>query len=566
MKTSSRRTVRRQIIRVALAQVNPTVGDLGANADKVCAWIDRARRQAADLVVFPELCLTGYPPEDLLLKSRFVADNIAALKRVAAAARGTAAVIGFVDKKAGRIFNAAGLVAAGRVQGVYHKVFLPNYGVFDEVRYFAAGKDFPVYGIGRTAFGVNICEDIWHLEGPAGIQAYRGARFIVNINASPYHMGKGLQREAVLRRQARKNKVPVVYVNCVGGQDELVFDGQSFVVDEKGRVVARAKAFEEELLIVDLEAAVSRKRPKGALKVSPQERPASLKARVTPRLREDAEVYAALVTGLRDYMAKNGFKKAVLGLSGGIDSSLVAAVASEAVGAKNVVGVAMPSVYSSQGSAQDAMKLTVNLGMRFLTVPIQGIFDQYLKDLREAFAGKEPDVTEENLQARIRGNILMALSNKYGYLALNTGNKSEVSCGYCTLYGDMAGGFGVLKDVPKTLVYRLCAHKNQRDGRLTIPQSVFDKAPSAELRPDQKDADTLPPYDVLDRVLKLYVEQDKSLVQIAGKGLAPDTVRKVIRMVDANEYKRRQAPPGIKITPRAFGRDRRMPITNRYRF
>jgi len=549
---------------VALAQVNPTVGDIAGNAAKIGAWLKKAQRQAADLVVFPELAVTGYPPEDLLLKPLFVAQNIAGLKRIAVAARPTVAVVGFVDKKAGRLFNAAALLAGGRVKAVYHKVFLPNYGVFDEVRYFAAGKEFPVYGIGRTAFGVNVCEDIWHLDGPAGIQAYRGARFIVNINASPYHMGKGAQREKILARQARKNKVPIVYVNCVGGQDELVFDGQSFVVDERGRVVARARAFEEELLIVDLRAAVSRKRPKGALQVSTQEKPSHLPAAVAPRLAEDAEVYAALVAGLRDYMAKNGFKKAVLGLSGGVDSSLVAAVASDAIGSPNVLGVAMPSAYSSQGSADDAMTLAANLGITFLTVPIQGIFDQYLKDLRQAFAGREPDVTEENLQARIRGNILMALSNKFGYLALNTGNKSEVSCGYCTLYGDMAGGFGVLKDVPKTLVYRLCSYKNQRDGRLTIPQSVFDKSPSAELRPNQKDTDTLPPYDVLDRVLKLYIEEDRGLAQIVAKGLPQDTVRKVIRMVDANEYKRRQAPPGIKITPRAFGKDRRMPITNRY--
>ncbi len=556
----------RQIIRIALAQINPTVGDLRGNADRVVAWIDKAGRRAADLVVFPELCVTGYPPEDLLLKPRFVADNIAALRRIAGAARGTAAVVGFVDKRAERIFNAAALVAGGRVKEVYHKVYLPNYGVFDEVRYFAAGKAFPVYGIGRTAFGVNICEDIWHLDGPAGIQAFRGARFIVNINASPYHIGKGLLREKILRRQARKNKIPVLYVNCVGGQDELVFDGQSFAVDEKGRVLVRAKAFEEELLVVDLEVAASKKRPKGALKGTSQERAGREKSSVAPRLEEDAEVYAALVTGLRDYLAKNGFTKAVLGLSGGIDSSLAAAVASDAIGAQNVVGVAMPSVYSSQGSADDAMTLAVNLGIAFLTIPIQDIFDQYLKDLKKAFAGRQADVTEENLQARIRGNIIMALSNKFGYLALNTGNKSEVSCGYCTLYGDMAGGFGVLKDVPKTLVYRLCAYRNRRDGRLTIPQSVFDKAPSAELRPGQKDADTLPPYELLDRVLKLYVEEDKSFAQITGKGLAPDAVRRVMRMVDANEYKRRQAPPGIKITPRAFGRDRRMPITNRYCF
>jgi len=553
-------------VRIALAQINPTVGDLKGNADKVIAWTGRARRQAADLTVFPELCITGYPPEDLLLKPRFVADNIAALKRVAAAGRGTASVVGFVDKKGQKIFNAAALLAGGRVKGVYHKARLPNYGVFDEVRYFTAGGDLPVYGIGRAAFGINICEDIWHLDGPAGAQAFRGARLIININASPYHIGKGSQREKILSRQAKKSRVPIVYVNCVGGQDELVFDGQSFVVDAKGRVVLRARAFEEDLLFLDLEVAASKKRPRVAVAVAAQEKPALPKAGRSPRLEPDAEVYAALVTGLQDYMAKNGFRNAVLGLSGGIDSSLVAAVASDAVGAANVLGVAMPSVYSSQASADDAMALAVNLGVRFLTVPIQGILDQYLRDLSEAFGGKEPDVTEENLQARIRGNILMALSNKFGYLALNTGNKSEVSCGYCTLYGDMAGGFGVLKDVPKTLVYKLCAYKNRRDGRLTIPQSVIDKAPSAELRPGQKDVDTLPPYDILDRVLKLYVEEDASFARIAAKGLPQETVRKVIRMVDANEYKRRQAAPGIKITPRAFGKDRRMPITNRYRF
>jgi len=553
-------------VRIALAQINPIVGDLAGNAEKISSWIDKARAHAADLVVFPELAITGYPPEDLLLRPRFVADNIAALKRVASAARAPAAVVGFADRKAGRVFNAAALLCAGRVAGVYHKAYLPNYGVFDEMRYFDAGRAFPVFGIGATAFGITICEDIWYPDGPARIEAYRGGRFIVAINASPYHIGKGALREKILGNQARKNKVPIVYVNCVGGQDELVFDGQSFVVDEKGRVVGRAKTFEEELLVVDLDVAASRKRPSVAVKASRQEKPARVKAPVAARLDEDAEVYAALVTGLRDYMGKNGFTKAVLGLSGGIDSSLVAAIAADAIGAENAVGVAMPSAYSSQESGDDAMALARNLGLTFLTVPIQGIFEKYLEDLKAAFGAKGPDVTEENLQARIRGNILMALSNKFGYLALNTGNKSEVSCGYCTLYGDMAGGFGVLKDVPKTLVYRLSRYKNRRDGRLTIPKSVFDKEPTAELRPGQKDSDTLPPYDVLDRVLRLYVEQDKDLGQITGRGLPQDVVRRVIRMVDGSEYKRRQAAPGIKITPRAFGKDRRMPITNRYRF
>ncbi|MGE5280013.1 MAG: NAD+ synthase [Deltaproteobacteria bacterium] len=556
-------------LRIALAQINPTVGDLDGNVAKVVACLQRARQRSADLLVTPELALTGYPPEDLLFKPRFVADNIAALKRVAQAVPETAAVVGFVDRKAGRIYNAAALLQGGRVRAVYHKIHLPNYGVFDEVRYFTPGAASPVYGLGKSAFGVNICEDIWKLDGPARTQAGRGARFIVNLNASPYHMGKGRVREGILRRQARAGRVPIVYVNCVGGQDELVFDGQSFVVDARGRVIARARAFEEELLCVDLPVSASRRRPSVALKAQsglrPGPRPGPAAATRVPPLSQEAEVYAALVTGLRDYMHKNGFKKAVLGLSGGIDSSLVAALAADAVGADNVVGVRLPSVYSSQASAGDAAALAGNLGVTLLTVPIQGIFEKYLEELKPAFGDRPPDVAEENLQARIRGTLIMALSNKFGYLALNTGNKSEVSCGYCTLYGDMAGGFGVLKDVPKMLVYRLCRYRNSRDGRPAIPASVLEKEPTAELRPDQKDADTLPPYDVLDRVLRLYVEEDLSFSQIAARGLAPEVVRAVIRMVDANEYKRRQAAPGIKITPRAFGKDRRMPITNRYR-
>jgi NAD+ synthase (glutamine-hydrolysing) len=553
----------KQTIRIALAQVNSTVGDLKGNADKVIAWAQKAATLGADLVSFPELMITGYPPEDLLLKTKFIEDNLAELDRVAKATGDIALVIGFVDRFKKDLYNAAAVLCKGKIKGVYRKVFLPNYGVFDEKRYFASGRKLPIFGIGKAAFGINICEDIWHLEGPAGLESYKGARLIVNINASPYHMGKGLMREKILKAQARKHKVFISYINLIGGQDELVFDGQSMVVDPQGRLVARAKAFEEELLTVDLEIPASKK-TRVFLKNSSEKKSLIGKPVVSVVQDEAEEVYSALVLGLHDYIAKNGFKKVVLGLSGGIDSSLVACIAVDSVGQENVVGVSMPSIFTSDESKEDAVDLAKNLGIQFMTVPIQGVFEKYLEVFKDPFLGKAPDVTEENLQARIRGNIIMALSNKFGYLALNTGNKSEVSCGYCTLYGDMAGGFGVIKDVPKTLVYKLARYVNQSTGQEVIPDRVFKKAPTAELRPNQKDSDTLPEYGLLDRVLKLYVEEDKSLAEIVRTGIKGDVAARVMKMVDLNEYKRRQAPPGIKITPKAFGKDRRMPMTNRY--
>ncbi|MBI5873694.1 MAG: NAD+ synthase [Candidatus Omnitrophica bacterium] len=555
----------KQSIRIALAQINVTVGDLSANADKIITFAQKAAIEGADIVSFPELAVTGYPPEDLLFKQQFIDDNIKTLGRIARAIGDIVAVVGFADKGKKAIFNAAAVMYQGKIRGVYRKAFLPNYGVFDEKRYFSSGEDFPVFGLGRTIFGVNICEDIWHLEGPAGVQAYKGAKLITNINASPYHMGKWRMREDILKRQARKNKVFISYANLVGGQDELVFDGSSLIVDDKGRVVARAGAFSEELLVCDIEVPESKKRSKIILKSISENKPALCGAVLARPKGEVQEVYDALVLGLKDYILKNGFKKVVLGLSGGIDSSLVASIAADAIGPENVVGVLMPTVFTSIESKEDAQALAKNLKVEYKVIPIQDIFDKYLEKLKPVFEGSQPNVAEENLQARIRGNIIMALSNKFGYLALNTGNKSEVSCGYCTLYGDMAGGFGVIKDVPKTLVYKLCVYKNEKEGRQVIPKRVFEKPPTAELKPDQKDSDTLPEYALLDKVLKLYVEEDRSLGDIVRAGVNEDVVSRVIYMVDSNEYKRRQSAPGIKITPKAFGRDRRMPITNRYR-
>jgi len=554
-----------QKIRIALAQVNPVVGDLAGNAAKIAAWIQKALGAGADIVSFPELCITGYPPEDLLFKSQFIDDNLAALKAAARATEDITAIVGFVDRKKNRIYNAAAVLSRGRIVDVYHKVFLPNYGVFDEMRYFAAGDTFPVFGLGRTSFGVNICEDIWHMDGPAGIQAYRGARLIVNINASPYHMGKGEMRRRILKKQAGRNGVFIAYTNLVGGQDELVFDGQSLIVDDKGRVVAQGRAFEEELLVRDVELPVVSRKPAIMIAGAGEDKPPLGPHVAVPPNTIEEEVYGALVLGLKDYVLKNGFKKIVLGLSGGIDSSLVAAMAADAIGSENVLGVLMPSACTSQESGEDARLLAQNLNIKTAEIPIQKILEAYLAELGGVFAGKAPDITEENLQARIRGNIIMAISNKFGYLAVNTGNKSEVSYGYCTLYGDMAGGFGAIKDVPKTLVYRLAEYKNKAAGRGVIPGRVLTKAPTAELRPNQKDADTLPPYDVLDPVLKLYVEEDKGIQEIVAAGIDGKLAAGVVRMVDFNEYKRRQSAPGIKISPKAFGKDRRMPITNKYK-
>jgi NAD+ synthase (glutamine-hydrolysing) len=581
-----------RIMRIALAQINATVGDLQGNTRKIISRIGDAREMGAGLVVFPELTITGYPPEDLLLKSQFIADNLACLQEVAARARGLTAIVGFVDSS-DDIYNAAAVLHNGAVAGVYHKSYLPNYGVFDENRYFQQGVTAPVFIINGVTIGITTCEDIWYPGGPAEVQALLGgAELLVNISASPYHVGKGQVRERLLSTRAADNVAIVAYCNLVGGQDELVFDGHSLLFDAQGRLVAAGRQFAEDLVLADLDLdAVFRARlhdprrrkeklaamlrgpdqnilpPVEKITLPPTAEPASPPAKPPGpqhgRLSRLEEVYAALCLGTRDYVRKNGFSQVVVGLSGGIDSSLVATVAADALGPENVVGVAMPSRYSSSDSHEDAELLANNLGIRFLVIPIEQVFSAYLEMLAEPFAGREPDVAEENIQARIRGNILMALSNKFGWLVLTTGNKSEMSVGYATLYGDMAGGFAVIKDVPKMLVYELARHRNRE--KEVIPQRALTKAPTAELRPNQKDTDSLPPYEDLDPILQAYVEEDRSLADIVALGVPEERVRRVIAMVDRAEYKRRQAPPGVKITPRAFGKDRRLPITNHYK-
>ena len=571
-----------RIFRLALAQMNATVGDLKANAAKIAGLIQQAESLGADLVAFPELALTGYPPEDLLLEPEFVQANLDALREVAAAAGDTVALIGFVDRGSD-LHNAAALCRRGQVAGVYHKMFLPNYGVFDEVRYFQAGRDPVVWRIGDARVGVTICEDMWYPEGPAADEANAGAELLLNLSSSPFHAGKAQRRERMFSTRASDLLAWVAHVNMVGGQDELVFDGRSIAFDPEGELVLRAPAFEESLAVADLDLdavlrhRLSDPRRRATLREArpteervladerpPRERPA-IEPLVAAPADGPAEIYAALVTGTRDYIRKNGFGDVLVGLSGGIDSSMVAAIAAEAIGPEHVHGVGMPSPYSSPGSLADARTLAQNLGMEFIEAPITPILESFRSGLVPALGGPPQGVADENLQARIRGNILMALSNTRGWLLLTTGNKSEMAVGYATLYGDMAGGFAVLKDVVKGEVYACARYRNQRDGRQTIPQSVLDKPPSAELRPNQKDTDSLPPYDVLDRVLYAYVEENMGRAEIEALGIDPETVRRVIRMVDAAEYKRRQAPPGVKITPRAFGRDRRMPITNRFR-
>ena len=572
-------------LRIGLAQINPTVGDLKGNVQRILHYIGRARELGVDLAAFPELAITGYPPEDLLLKPDFIQANLDCLQQIVEGARSITAVVGFIDS-ADDIYNAAAVIHDGVLAGVYHKMYLPNYGVFDENRYFQAGTDYPVFVLPGARIGVNICEDIWYPAGPGEVQALAGgAEVIVSISASPYHAGKGRSRERMLATRASDNVAIVAFCNLVGGQDELIFDGNSVIFDERGELVARGRQFEEDLVVADLDVgSVFRQRlhdprhrkEKLAADVgrvsrialpeveSSGEKP-PLSARKMERLELLAEIYQALVLGTRDYVRKNGFQKVLIGLSGGIDSSLTAVVAVDALGQENVVGVFMPSRYSSEESREDAQRLAENLGIRFLSIPIDDTFQAYLDMLSAPFAGVEPDVTEENIQARVRGNILMALSNKFGWLVLTTGNKSEVSVGYCTLYGDMAGGFAVIKDVPKALVYQLAGHVNDSAGREVIPRRVFEKAPTAELRPDQRDEDTLGPYATLDPILHAYVEEDRRLDEIVALGFDEATVRRVIHMVDRNEYKRRQAPPGVKITPRAFGKDRRLPITNNYR-
>ena len=575
-----------QRLRIGIAQLNMTVGDFGGNTRKILEAINESRSLGVDLLTFPELAICGYPPEDLLFKPQFITENIRSLEKVVGASAGLTLVVGFVDAK-DDIYNAAAIIHDGKLVDVYHKVFLPNYGVFDENRYFRAGSRCPIYVIAGVGIGVTICEDIWYETGPATAQAYAGAQIIVNISSSPYHFGKGSFRERMIATRAADNVAIFAYNNLVGGQDELVFDGNSMVFDEKGRLIARGKQFEEDLIIADLDVESvfrtrlqdSRWRKETLLRDEPKWHgtriavsdvlSASSKPPLPTRdvqLRDlSGEVYDALVLGTRDYIRKNGFEKVLIGLSGGIDSGLVAAIAVDALGSSNVEGVAMPSRYSSPGSISDVGLLAKNLGIKLITIPIDKAFQAYLDTLAEAFEGTEPDASEENIQARIRGNILMALSNKFGWLVLTTGNKSEMATGYTTLYGDMAGGFAVIKDVPKTMVYELARYRNSLAGYELIPSCIIDKPPSAELRPEQKDIDSLPPYELLDPVLTAYVEEDKSVEQIIAMGVDEQVVKRAARLVDVSEYKRRQAPPGIKITPRAFGRDRRLPITNRFK-
>ncbi|WP_052887614.1 NAD+ synthase [Thermogemmatispora carboxidivorans] len=580
-------------LRMALAQINVTVGDLDGNAEKIWTAMREAHQAGAHIVCTPELALTGYPPEDLLLKPGFVSANLRRLQWLIERSQelpGLIAIIGYVDRDED-IYNAAAVVGGGHLYGTYHKHYLPNYGVFDEYRYFQAGRTAPLFLINGVHVGITICEDIWYPAGPLTLQAHAGAEVIININGSPYHAGKRHFREQMLATRAADNGLIVAYLNLVGGQDELVFDGGSMVFNEQGRLIARAKQFEEDLLVVDLDvASVFRsrlhdpRRRQERLELHPEAVPMIVVSaestspptldgrpllgssqRIEPALERLAEIYAALVLGTRDYVRKTGFSKAIVGLSGGIDSSLTAVIAADALGAENVLGVSMPSAYSSEGSKTDAQQLAENLGIQLITVPIEEIFRISLRVMAPALGEGDHGLAAENLQARIRGNILMTISNKLGPIVLTTGNKSEMATGYSTLYGDMAGGFAVLKDVPKTLVYELSRYRNSLGERPIIPQAVLEKAPSAELRPGQKDTDSLPPYELLDPVLQAYAEEDRSFEEMVAMGFDPALVERVMRLVDRSEYKRRQAPPGVKITPRAFGRDRRLPITNRYR-
>ena len=563
--------------RVAAAQLNVVVGDLEGNAALILEAYDAAEAAGCDLVVFPELTVTGYPPEDLLLRPAFVAQAADMLDKLAARTARTAAVIGFPEP--GRdLHNAAAVCANGRVCGIYRKQILPNYAVFDEQRYFVAPREpLPLFNIGGVKVGISICEDAWSPTGPILTEAAGGAELIVNLNASPYYAQRLTERETMLATRAADASVPIVYANLVGGQDELVFDGASLVFDEQGILVARAKQFDTDLLVVDIDVRPAfHKRqldPRGRVEVLPlpeiqvsDRRPADARvpARIEPTLEPVHEVYEALVLGTRDYVRKNGFTDVLIGLSGGIDSALVAAIAVDALGAEHVSGVLMPSRYSSDHSISDATSLVENLGIKAFTVPIEpahAAFDQMLAPM---FEGTAPGLAEENVQARVRGNVLMTISNKFGWMVLTTGNKSEMATGYATLYGDMAGGFAVIKDVPKTLVYALCNDLNQRSGRDIIPPSVIDKPPSAELAPGQLDSDSLPPYEVLDPIVEGYVEDDLSVTELIARGHDADLTRRVARMVDRNEYKRRQAAPGVRVSPKAFGKDRRLPITNRW--
>ncbi|MBI4883944.1 MAG: NAD+ synthase [Actinobacteria bacterium] len=568
-------------LRIALAQINPTVGDLEGNVAKICAAYDEAETAGCDIVGFTELAVTGYPPEDLVLKPGFVADNLAALDRVAARTGRCVAVVGFVASDRD-LYNAAAVCVGGKVVGTYRKRLLPNYAVFDEARYFKPGDvsdPYELYVIGGIKVGISICEDVWSATGPLAEQAAGGAELNININGSPYHAGKVSARERMLSTRAADASCALVYVNQVCGQDELVFDGGSMVFDAEGNLTARAALMREELLITDLEVEpVYRKRlldPRGHATDEPMRlvhiseaavpHESHLVGPIAELPGDEAELYDAIVLGTRDYVRKNGFSDVVIGLSGGIDSTLVACVAVDALGADHVHGVSMPSRYSSEHSKSDAADLAKQLGIDSRTIAIEPAFTAYLEMTADSFAATPADLTEENLQSRIRGTTLMALSNKFGWMVLTTGNKSEVAVGYFTLYGDSVGGYAVIKDVFKTRVYDLCRYYNRRAGREVINESVISKPPSAELRPDQRDDQSLPPYEVLDPILRLYVEDDRTAAEIIELGHDEQLVRRVTRLVDLNEYKRRQCPPGVRVSPKAFGKDRRLPITNGYR-
>ncbi|GAB4169653.1 MAG: NAD+ synthase [Calditrichia bacterium] len=573
-------------IRLGLAQYNFTVGDIEGNKNKIIEIIELGSKKNIQVLAFPELALTGYPPEDLLLKSAFLKRANEAVKEISAAVGDMLVIVG-APHVTDDVYNAAYFIHGGEIAGVYHKIYLPNYGVFDENRYFQSGNTINVIQLNDMKIGVNVCEDIWYPKGPTFYQALHGdAELIINISSSPYHVGKSKDRIRMISTRAEDNAVVMAYVNLVGGQDELVFDGNSAVVSEEGKVLAKAPAFEEALLIADIkrERVFSKRlhdprRRKLKMTNTSEIYPIDfinlgsisnqLSDKIKPEItdlevREEQEVLLALETGLKDYVMKNGFGKVVIGLSGGIDSALVACIAVRALGPENVTCVFMPSKYTSKASHEDAKQLADNLGVEYHIVPIDDLFQQYKTLLSPYFKGKQEDITEENIQARIRGNLLMAFSNKFGYLVLSTGNKSEISVGYSTLYGDMVGGFSVIKDVPKTMVYKLSTYINDINKKEVIPERIITRPPSAELKENQTDQDTLPPYDILDQIIQYYVEEDWDTEKIIESGFDPDMVKKIVKMVNANEYKRRQSAPGIKITPRSFGKDRRVPITNRF--
>jgi NAD+ synthase (glutamine-hydrolysing) len=569
-------------LRIALAQVNVTVGDIEGNARLISEWIASARGQGADLVVFPEQAVTGYPAEDLWLKRHFLDAARRTLEEIAATVKGLVALVGFPEHEVAT-YNSAAVLAEGAIRNVYRKLLLPNYSVFDERRYFEPGDDPAVIDIGGARVGLTICEDIWYPGPPASVEALSGASLIVNLSASPYHLGKGILRERMVAERARETDAAFALCNLVGSQDELVFDGHSVVVDARGETLARAAQFAEELVVCDIPlqarpADASTSGDAGAPPLASARTLASFEPVEAPRrepvepplatlLEPEAEVYEALTLGLGDYVRKNGFERVLIAVSGGIDSALVALIAVDALGPERVCCVVMPSPHSSAETQADARAIVTSLGAELMEIPIESamrVYDELLERTTDG-SGAGAELAAENIQARIRGNLVMALSNRHGWLVLTTGNKSEMSVGYATLYGDMAGGFAVIKDVPKTLVYRLVRYRNRLAEGELVPDSVLERAPSAELRPDQRDEDSLPPYDVLDRILADYVEEDRGRDQIVGDGVPAEVVDRVIAMVDRSEYKRRQAPPGIRITPKAFGRDRRLPITNRYR-